>query len=134
MKFVDTKGKEHSIDIRPSRWVRKNIGEGRGKFQTMVGDILSEIYPGDVICEEFPCVGDNLSLDFFIPRKKIAVEVQGRQHYKFIEFFHGDKAGFQRQKRRDVRKESWCEINNIRLVKIDTKEKKENIINIVLDR
>lgn len=133
MKFIDTKSREHSIDIRPSKWCRKLAGEGRSKFQTQVGDILAELFPGDVICEEFPCVGEGLHLDFFIPRKMIAVEVQGAQHGKFIEYFHGDADGFRLQKQRDRRKEEWCEVNKIRLVKIDWGLKKEKIINLTLD-
>jgi hypothetical protein len=29
-----------------------------------------------------------LELDFYIEELKIGVEVQGEQHYKFVEFFH----------------------------------------------
>jgi hypothetical protein len=133
LKFRDTRGREHSIDIRPSRWQRKAVGEGRGKFQSKVGDILAELYPGDVICEEFPCSGDNLALDFFVPRKNIAIEVQGRQHREFVAFFHGDRTGFIRQKQRDSRKSEWCKINGIRLVKIDTGTEEEKIIKLLLD-
>lgn len=134
MKFFDTKGREHSVDIRPSRWERRVLGEGRGKFQTAVGDALCDMYPSDVVCEEFPCSGENLTLDFFIPRKKLAVEVQGRQHREYVAFFHGDAEGFKKQKKRDERKAEWCELNGIRLVKIDTGEEAKNIINLVLDR
>ena len=133
MKFVDTRGREHKIDVKPSKWKRKSTGEGRGLFQSEVGDILSELFPGDVICEEFPCVGEGLHLDFFIPRKAIAIEVQGGQHDHFIEFFHGDNEGFKRQKSRDLRKEEWCELNRIRLVKIGWGEKTDNIKNLILD-
>jgi len=133
MKFFDTRGREHSVDIRPSRWERRVYGEGRGKFQSKVGNILSELYPGDVICEEFPCSGEGLHLDFFVPRKKVAIEVQGRQHHQFVEFFHGDKSGFKKQQQRDARKDEWCELNRIRLVKIDTGTKEENIIKLILD-
>lgn len=121
------------MDVRPSKWPRKAMGEGRGKFQSKVGDILAEIYPGDIICEEFPCVGEGLQLDFFLPRKKVAVEVQGTQHTKFVEFFHFDADGFKAQRARDLRKQEWCELNKIRLVKIDVGEKKEKIISLVLD-
>ena len=133
MKFIDTRGREHAVDIRPSRWERRVIGEGRGKFQSEVGNILSEVFPGDVICEEFPCSGENLTLDFFVPRKKIAIEVQGRQHHQYVEFFHGDKTGFERQQKRDSRKDKWCGLNNIRLVKIDTGQSRENVIKLLLD-
>ncbi len=133
MRFIDTRGREHSIDIRPSRWERRAHGEGRGKFQSEVGDIISELYPGDVICEEFPCSGEGLHLDFFVPRKKFAVEVQGRQHHQFVEFFHGTAEGFKKQQQRDSRKDEWCRLNAIRLVKIDTGTKRENVIKLILD-
>jgi hypothetical protein len=127
VKFLDTKGREHKIDIRPSRWQKKEMGEGRGKFQSQVGDILEEVFPDDFVLEEFPCAGEGLHLDFFLPRRKLAVEVQGEQHYKFNAFFHKSKADFVAQKNRDKRKENWCEINSIRLVKIRWGEKEENI-------
>ena len=133
MKFIDTRGRSHSIDVRPSKFQRKEEGEGRGKFQTQVGAIIAEMYPSDYILEEFPCVGEGLHLDFFIPRKKIAVEVQGRQHTQFVEFFHGSADGFKAQRARDQRKQEWCELNKIRLVKIDVGEKRKNIISLVLD-
>ena len=133
MKFIDTRGRHHSIDVRPSKWPRKADGEGRGKFQTWVGDLLCGRYPSDIILEEFPCVGEGLHLDFFVPRKMVAVEVQGRQHNQFVEFFHGSADGFKAQRERDRRKEEWCELNGIRLIKIDVGEKEENIINLLLD-
>lgn len=127
MKFYDTLGRQHAIDIRPSRWQRKETGEGRGKFQSQVGEILTEVFPGHHVLEEFPCVGEGLHLDFFLPARYIAVEVQGQQHYKFNPFFHKDKAAFARQVANDKRKEQWCEINNIRLIKINWGESEENI-------
>lgn len=127
MKFYDTRGREHAIDIRPSRWKKKEQGEGRGKFQSEVGEILAELFPGYHVLEEFPCVGEGLHLDFFIPTKLIAVEVQGQQHYKFNAFFHKDKAAFARQVMNDKRKVAWCNINKIHLVKIDVGESEENI-------
>ena len=128
MKFYDTSGREHKVDIRPSKWQPKAEGQGRGKFQTQVGDILGQAFPGHFILEEFPCAGERLFLDFFLPSKKLAVEVQGQQHHKFNSFFHEDKAAFIRQKVNDKRKEEWCQINGIRLVKIDYGEKEEKIL------
>lgn len=127
MKFFDTNGREHKIDIRPSKWKRKAAGEGRGKFQSEVGDIIQDMYPGDHVLEEFPCVGERLFLDFFLPRKMLAIEIQGRQHHEYVDFFHGTKAGFKAQQARDSRKEEWCRINNIRLIKIDTGASEEKI-------
>lgn len=126
MKFFDTSGREHKIDLRPSKWSRKE--EGRGKFQTEVGNLLAELYPLHHIFEEFPCPGERLFLDFFIPTKRLAIEVQGSQHNNFNPFFHEDKSAFARQQANDKRKEDWCKLNNIVLLKINWGEKRENII------
>lgn len=128
MKFFDTSGREHKIDLRPSKHPLKEIGEGRGKFQSEVGEILNELYPLYHIFEEFPCAGEGLFLDFFLPSKKLAIEVQGVQHDRFNSFFHEDKKAFARQQANDRRKAKWCELNSIRLVKIKWGEKRENII------
>lgn len=127
MNFSDTKGREHKMDVRPSKWPRKEAGTGRGKFQSQVGAILTQTFPGYYVLEEFPCVGEGLFLDFFLPTKKLAVEVQGAQHFEFNAFFHKDKRAFARQKANDRRKEEWCEVNEIRLIKIKWGEKEENI-------
>lgn len=131
MKFIDTKGREWKMDIRPSRWPRKATGEGKGKFQSEVGEILAERWPTTIILEEFPCKGEGLTLDFFLPRRKIAVEVQGTQHSVFNPFFHADKAAFLASKMRDKRKVKWCEVNDILLLKIEWGESKENILNML---
>ncbi|TFH25856.1 hypothetical protein E4G67_00300 [Candidatus Bathyarchaeota archaeon] len=128
MKFYDTNGHEHKIDVRPSRWPKKDIGEGRGKFQSEVGDILAETFPGHYVLEEFPCLGERLFLDFYVPSKKIAVEVQGTQHHKFNPFFHKDKKAFATQQANDRRKEQWCNINDITLIKINWGASKENVL------
>jgi len=133
MKFYDTKGREHSVDIRPSRWKRKEVGEGRGKFQSKVGIIIAQLFYGYHVLEEFPCFGEGLQLDFFLPTKKLAVEVQGQQHFKFNSFFHKDKAAFLRQLSNDKRKVLWCEANKICLVKINWGESEENIKKLLLD-
>jgi hypothetical protein len=131
LKFTDTKGREHKIDIRPSRWKKKDVGNGRGLYQSKVGNILQEHFPHDIVLEEFPCSGEGLFLDFFLPRSKIAVEVQGEQHKRFVAFFHSTKADFIKQQQRDKRKELWCELNEIRLIKIDWGEKEEKILNVL---
>lgn len=117
--FFDTKGREHKIEIRPSKYPRRELGDGRGKYQSQVGEVLQRIHPLYHVLEEFPCVGEGLHLDFFIPQKKLAVEVQGSQHYKFNRFFHADKNAFARQKANDSRKSRWCQLNDIQLVVIN---------------
>ena len=60
-----------------------------------------------------------MTLDFYNANKKIAVEVDGNQHYKFNKFFHSNsRQKFLNQLQRDDKKEYFCEINKIRLVRI----------------
>lgn len=127
MKFTDTRGREHSVDIRPSKWKRKEVGEGRGLYQSFVGEILAREFPGDAVLEEFTLPGEGLFLDFFLPLTRLGVEVHGSQHYSYNKYFHRDKSALIEQKKRDSRKSQWCEINNIRLVVIDYDEP-ENVI------
>jgi len=119
MQFFDTQGREHKMEVRPSKFPRREIGEGRGKYQSKVGDVVHSLFPLYHILEEFPCVGEGLHLDFFLPQKRLAIEVQGSQHYQFNAFFHADKNAFLRQGTNDKRKAEWCKLNDIKLVVID---------------
>ena len=69
--------------------------------------------------EELPVVGTRLTSDFYNANKKIALEVDGNQHYTFNRFFHSNsRQNFLAQLQRDEKKEYFCEINNIQLVRV----------------
>lgn len=57
----------------------------------------------------------NLSLDFYLPQHNIAIECQGLQHFKPIEFYGGEEK-FKRQLERDYRKQKLCEENGIKMI------------------
>ena len=63
-------------------------------------------------------MGTQLSLDFYNHNRKIAIEVQGAQHLKFVKHFHKTRANFVRQIRRDNKKLEFCEMNDIKLIEI----------------
>ncbi len=107
-------GREFNLDIRPSQHPMKSEGACRSKIQFQVGQRLKELYPRDVILEEV-YLPDGFYLDFFIPSRRIAIEVQGRQHDEFVPHFHGSKADFFKSKVRDNNKAKWCQINEIEL-------------------
>tara|TARA_A100001515_G_C4473481_1_gene177644 strand:+ start:142 stop:447 length:306 start_codon:yes stop_codon:yes gene_type:complete len=83
-----------------------------------VKKFIKKYWDQDVVFEEFPVIGSRLSLDFYNANKKIAIEVQGQQHVKYIEFFHRNRLNYLEQLKRDEKKEKFCEINNITLVTI----------------
>ena len=47
-------------------------------------------------------------VDVVIPANGIAIEYHGIQHFNFIEFFHRDKAGFEKTLKADEEKEKYC--------------------------
>jgi hypothetical protein len=127
MKFISTKGREYKVDIRPSRWPRRSKEACKSKLQWGVSSILSDLYPTDVILEEFFIPGEGLYVDFLLPRRKLAIEVHGRQHYEYNVHFHGSKENFRKSQNRDRRKAEWCELNQITLLSIKYNEKEEEI-------
>ena len=71
-----------------------------------------------------------LPFDFYIPSLKIAIEFDGEQHYKIIEWF-GGLEGFVNTKIRDTIKNIYCQQNNIKLIRIPYSEI-NNIENILI--
>ena len=65
--------------------------------------------------------GYNLEIDLYNDDLKLAVEVQGDQHYKFIPFFHKSKADFLNQRYRDEMKKDKCRKEGITLIEIPYK-------------
>ena len=63
----------------------------------------------------------HLRLDFYLPKYNIAIECQGKQHFKPIEFWGGDK-GLKEQIERDERKFNLCESNGLNVLYYTTIE------------
>lgn len=80
--------------------------------------LLQSLFPLDVRAEEVPIPGLRCFLDFVIPSRMLAVEVDGEQHRAMNGFFHDDETDFLRARRRDGRKQEWLELNGFRLVRL----------------
>lgn len=94
-------------------------GKSRSKIQYNAKQFLKKYWSNHIVFEEFPVAGTRLSLDFYNANKKIAIEVQGRQHTKYVPFFHGkNKINYINQLKRDQDKLKFCELNDIQLVEI----------------
>ena len=91
----------------------------RSKMQFNVKQYLKKYWSNDIVFEEFPIAGTKMTFDFYNSNKKVAIEVQGKQHLKYTPFFHGkSKSNFLSQIRRDNDKQKFCELNSIKLVEI----------------
>ena len=96
----------------------------KSKFQKRVKDFLKDYWSRHVVFEEFPVAGTRMTFDFYNANEKIAIEVQGGQHTKYVPFFHGNyENNYLMQLKRDHQKHDFCELNEIKLLEIYEKDK-----------
>jgi len=104
--------------------VAANDPRSRSKLHLRAREILYELFPTIQILEEVPVRPRDKTqyLDFYINKIKLAVEVHGQQHYKFNSLFHASAQDFLNQRKRDIDKQEWCEINNITYIELPFNE------------
>lgn len=117
MKFKTISGSETTLK-NAKKYLINWKKPSRSKFQTSVKNFLNPYWFNDIVFEEFKLVGTRLSFDFYNANKKIAIEVQGAQHTKYVKFFHGSRLKYLDQLRRDEKKLKFCDANDIKLIEI----------------
>ena len=120
VKSVNNPDQIITWNTRESNWPQKTEASCRSKIQFQIGQIIKKRYPLDPVLEDITIPDTRLSLDFFIPHRKLAVEVQGEQHDQMNPYFHKSNAEFEEQKERDELKRFFCELNGIKLLEIRT--------------
>jgi hypothetical protein len=103
---------------RPKKHLIKWAGKSRSKRQGAVKKFLKKYWSHHIVFEEFPIAGTRMTFDFYNANKKVAIEVQGRQHTQYVPFFHGNKMNYLSQLRRDQQKLEFCTLNKIKLIEI----------------
>lgn len=63
-----------------------------------------------------------LPYDVEVTGKKVLIEVQGEQHFKYIPYFHKDKEAFEYQQRKDSYKKRFAERKGYKVVWVDYKD------------
>jgi hypothetical protein len=97
-------------------------------------EVIKDSYPTLQILEEVPIPlrkNEILYLDFYLPLKKICIEVHGEQHYKFVSFYHNNQLNFLKSQKRDREKKEWCELNGIKYIVLPYDKKIESWKEIV---
>jgi len=118
MIFLCTNGRKKKI-ANSVKYLIDWDADCKSGIQKKVKKVLYDNWFADVVFEEFPVAGTRLTFDFFNATRNIAVEVDGNQHYKYNKFFHSNsRQNFLSQLQRDEKKEYFCEINNIELIRI----------------
>lgn len=69
-----------------------------------------------------PKTKKQLPYDIEITNRKILIEVQGKQHYEFVEIFHGTIENFEYQQYKDKYKKDFAEQSGYELIYIDYDE------------
>ena len=90
----------------------------RSNLHIVARRLLKEAYPTLQVLEETSIPirkNKTLFLDFYLPIRRLAIEVQGEQHFKFTSVFHKSPQDFIQQQKNDSNKQEWCEINGLEL-------------------
>mgnify|MGYP003133842364 FL=1 len=122
MKFKTLTGSVKGVR-HPKKHLIKWKGKSRSKRQRAVKTFLRPYWKDHIVFEEFPVVGTRMTFDFYNANKKVAIEVQGRQHTQYVPFFHGTKMNYLNQLRRDQQKLEFCALNNIQLIEVYDEDK-----------
>ena len=113
MIFYSVTGKQRKLK-NSHRYLINWDGKCRSKFQENVKAALRPYWQYDVVFEELPVLGTRLTIDLYNASQKIAIEVDGDQHYAYNPFFHGqNRQNFHNQLKRDDLKDSFCDFNDI---------------------
>ena len=95
----------------------------RSKVQFKTKKFLEPFWKGQIVYEEFPVYGSRMTVDILNATKKLAIEVQGKQHGEFNKFFHNNsRLKYLEGIKRDIKKAEWLEKNGFILFEIEEDE------------
>jgi len=115
--------KEYKLNY--AKFKSRSARLGKSEIHLECRDLLNQMLMGYGIYEEVTLPGCNLYADFFIPGLRLVVEVHGRQHYEYVNFFHKTKANFLMSKKRDKTKAEFCMVNDLSLAILPYNEKEK---------
>ena len=124
MRLYNVNGKlvSRSVNKYLIDWNKKS----RSKAQFQTKQFLKKYWLGHVVFEEFPVYGTKMHVDILNATAKIAIEVNGAQHDKFVPFFHkNSRLNYLKGIKRDHIKHNWLESNNFVVIQVLDSEVKE---------
>jgi hypothetical protein len=115
MRLLNLNGKLQTKNVR--KYLIKWDDKSKSKVQFNVKQFLKKYWVGHIVYEEFPVYGSRLKVDIFNATCKVAVEVHGKQHEEYNEFFHNkSREEYRKSFERDQSKAKWLEKNGYKLV------------------
>ena len=117
MRLFDTNGR--LIDKPVNKYFINWNKKSRSIVQFKTKKFLEPFWHTHMVYEEFPVFGCLLKVDILNLTRKIAIEVNGKQHEEFNSFFHrGNPANYLRGFKNDYKKMLWLQKNSFTLVEI----------------
>ena len=120
MRLYNIQGRLQARKV--SKYLIKWNKKSRSKIQFKVKQFLKKYWENQIVYEEFPVYGSRMTVDIVNATKKIAIEVQGRQHKEFNKFFHKTRGNYLESIKRDYIKREWLEKNGFVLIEVEEKE------------
>jgi hypothetical protein len=71
--------------------------------------------------------GKNIEIDMYNPELKLCLEMNGRQHYEYVPYFHPNKEAFLNQRYRDEMKKTKCRENGLNIIEVPYNVKLEDM-------
>lgn len=116
MKLFSFSGK--LINKNVSKYLINWEGGSLSQLQFKVKQFFMPYWKSHIVYEEFPVYGTLLKVDILNATLRIAVEIQGEQHYKFHYFHNNKPSNYLSSLKRDFQKMQWLEKNNFQLIEI----------------
>lgn len=104
------------------------------KLQEYTARLLEQYFPEYAVRENYrpdwmmSKQGKRLELDFYVEKLNIAIEIQGKQHYTFIKFFHKNEEGFSERLADDREKKRLCRNYKVTLFEASNEQEVFEII------
>jgi len=108
-------GKEVKIKLKKKK-------KGGSLLHKIAYQILRELYPFDQIFQEVFLPKVKLYIDILLETRKLIIEINGPQHYEFIEHFHQNKLNFVKAQARDRKKKQISEDNGFKVISLKYNE------------
>ncbi len=133
MRLFNVNGRLQKKNV--SKYLIKWNKKSRSKVQFKTKKFLEPFWKGQIVYEEFPVYGSRMTVDILNATKKLAIEVQGKQHGEFNKFFHNNsRLKYLEGIKRDIKKAEWLENNGFILLEIEEDEVESLSLKFFLDK
>jgi hypothetical protein len=120
MRLLNVKG--NLVTKNVSKYLIDWDAPSKSQLQFRVKQFFKPYWLGAICYEEFPVYGTQLKVDLLNATMRIAVEINGPQHYKFHYFHNKNPQLYLDAVKNDLKKSDWLLANEFKIIEINFKE------------